>query len=89
MAWNFCEDTKLNKLFFEIENHKHKKMQSSKVIFPLTKSHVIIKIPKEEHKIRKLILLRVCLLPLGNKFYYAKVESVAMETRGNARKIKL
>ena len=50
MAWNFCKDTKLKTLFTEIENHKDKKMQPSKVIFPLTMSHVIIKIPNEEHK---------------------------------------
>ena len=47
---SICKDTKLKKLFFEIENYKDKKIRSSKVIFPLTMSDVIIKIPKEEHK---------------------------------------
>ena len=50
VAWNFYKDTKLKKLFFEIKSYKGKKMQSSRVIFPFTMSHVIIKIPKEEHK---------------------------------------
>ena len=48
MTWNFCKYTKLKKLFFEMENHKDKKMQQSKIIFPLTMSHVIIKIPKDD-----------------------------------------
>ena len=60
----FLQDAKLKKLLFEIENSKDKKMQSSKVIFPLTVSHVIIKISKEEHKIifcakvHKVVLLK-------------------------------
>ena len=33
-----------------MEYHKDKEMQSSKGIFPLTMSHVLIKIPKEEHE---------------------------------------
>ena len=63
-AWNFYKDTKLKKLFFGIENYKDETMQSPKVIFPLTMSHVIIIIPKEEHKknfcakIHKIFLLK-------------------------------
>ena len=48
VAWNFRKYTKLKKLFFGIENYKDKKMQQSKIISPLTMSHVIIKIPKDD-----------------------------------------
>ena len=48
VAWNFCKDTKLKKLFFEIENYKDEMIQSSEVIFLMTMGHLIMKIPKDD-----------------------------------------